>query len=268
MFCILGYFKPLCLLKLGIKSIIVLFSFLTVKLNSNFKTKSVTYPSQKFSHQISHFTSRNLHKQPYRLVECPPPEIKNLNRPGTSDWECIPRTTKQLAQETVFRLRKIIGSRQILIEPFFRDFDTKNYKHVTKCQMRRVFSMNSIVLYDKEILALMARYGNDMGFNYMKFLRDINEVYFCESNHKKLMEILKKINENAALPCTHPERTIIEVLAKIKGEICRKKINLEMFLKNGDKFSKDALPVSEFRRNFSGAGIILEDCELVIVCDS
>ncbi|KAL7024499.1 hypothetical protein ACKWTF_013069 [Chironomus riparius] len=224
---------------------------------------------KKFCDDIDEvFEIKNLHKQPYRLVECPPTEVKTLNRPGTADWECIPISTKQLAQETVFKLRKIIEGRQILIEPFFRDFDSNNYKHVTKCQMRRVFSMNSIVLSDKEILALMARYGNDMGFNYMKFLRDINEVYFCESKHEKLLEMLRKINEIPVPPCTHPERTIIEVLAKIKGEICRKRINLDMFLKNGQKFAKDELPVSDFRRNFSAAGIILEDCELDIVCDS
>lgn len=128
--------------------------------------------------------------------------------------------------------------------------------------------MNSIVLSDKEIMALMTRYGNDMGFNYMKFLRDINEVYFSESKHEKLLNILRKINETPTSPCTHPERTIIEVLAKIKGEICRKRINLDLFLKNGQKFARDELPVNDFRRNFSAAGIILEDCELDIVCDS
>lgn len=132
--------------------------------------------------------------------------------------------------------------------------------------MRRVFSMNSIILSDQEVLALMARYGNDMGFNYTKFLKDINEVYSCESKHEKIIDILRKINEVPTPPCSN--RTIIEVLARIKGEITRKRINIDQFLRNGSKLHQDVVPVIEFRRNFSAAGIILEECELDIVCDS
>lgn len=156
----------------------------------------------------------------------------------------------------------------MLIEPFFKDFDTKNNLHVSRCQMRRAFSSNSIILCDKEIQALMARYGNDCGFNYMKFLKDINEVQFCESKHKKLMEMLKKINKPVEIPCQNPNVTIVDVLAKIRGQIVRKRINFDRFLRNGEKFNNPALPASDFERNFSAAGIFLEKCELDILTES
>lgn len=134
--------------------------------------------------------------------------------------------------------------------------------------MRRVFSSNSIILSDKEIDALMLRYGNDLGFSYMKFLKDVDETIFCEAKHDKIMKLLKSINAEHPPPCTQPEVTIIELLAKIKNEIVRKRINFECFIRNGESAGNKPLPVEEFRRNFSAAGIILEKCELDILCDS
>ncbi len=139
--------------------------------------------------------------------------------------------------------------------------------HVTKCQMRRVFSSNSIILSDKEIQGLMLRYGNDLGFNYMKFLKEVNEADFCESKHEKIMKLMKLINAEQPPPCSQPEITIVEVLAKIKGEIVRKRINFDGFIRSGEKIG-DKMTAEYFKRNFSAAGIILEECELNILCDS
>lgn len=226
---------------------------------------------KKFLELIKFFfkiLTRNLHKQPYKLVECPPTAVKKLNRPGTSNWECIPRELKQYAQETLFKLRHLIKSRQIFVEQFFKDFDPHNNKHVSKCQMRRVFSSNAIILSDKEIDALMLRYGNDLGFNYMKFLKEIAEVEYCDNMHEKLVKMLKMINVDQPTPCSNPEMTIIEVLAKIKGEICRRRINFEEFIRNTEQFGNKPICANDFRRNFSAAGIILEDCELEVLCNS
>jgi hypothetical protein len=134
--------------------------------------------------------------------------------------------------------------------------------------MRRAFSSNGIVLSDKEISSLMLRYGNDLGFNYFKFLKDIADVQFCEAKHEKVLELLKLINNEQPPPCTQPEVTIIEVLAKIKGEIVRRRINYEGFIRNGEFIGDKPMSAKEFRRNFSAAGIILEECELDVLCNS
>lgn len=134
--------------------------------------------------------------------------------------------------------------------------------------MRRVFSSNGIILSDKEISALTLRYGNDLGFNYFKFLKDIADVHFCEAKHEKVLEMLKLINVEQPPPCTQPDVTIIEVLAKIKGEIVRRRINFEGFIRNGEFVGDKPLSAHEFRRNFSAAGINLEECELDILCNS
>lgn len=105
-----------------------------------------------------------------------------------------------------------------------------------------------------------------MGFNYWKFLMEINENQLCEWKHKEIMKIVKQMQEKKA-PCDEP-LSIIEVLAKVKNLITRNRINLEQFLRKGGKLNEGMVPTSKFRASFSAAGIILNDCELDILCKS
>lgn len=152
------------------------------------------------------------------------------------------------------------------IEMFFKGFDKSNHFHVSRCQMRRVFSSNSMLLSEKEIEALMLRYGDDMGFNYWKFLQEINDVKFCEAKHQEIMKLLKLINDKKPTPCSQPNFTVIEILAKVKGQVMRNRINIDQFMKQGEKLNEGMVPESKFRSSFSAAGIILEDCELDLMC--
>lgn len=201
-------------------------------------------------------------KQPYRVVESPPEEVRQLARPGTADWDCVPKSIKQLAQETIFRIRKLIKSQRISVEPYFKSFDKLNQVHVSRCQMRRVFSSISILLSELEIQALMMRYGDDVGFNYWKFMQEIDDVQFCESKHQEILKLLKKVNEKKPRPCSKPAFSVIEILAKLRGQITRKRINIDQFLGNGEILNEGMVPESKFRSSFSAAGIILDDCEL------
>lgn len=69
------------------------------------------------------FTIKNLDKQPYRVVECPPEEITDLSKSGMSDWNCESNNTQQNAQNAIFKIRNILFERRIFIESFFRSFD-------------------------------------------------------------------------------------------------------------------------------------------------
>lgn len=178
----------------------------------------------------------------------------------------MPRTIKQLAQETLFRIRNLVESRRINIEVFFKQYDKANTFHVSRCQLRRVLSSNSILLSETEVRALMERYGDDMGFNYTKFLVEINEKIFCHSKHLEIERLLKLINTKQPVPCPKENFSIIEVFAKIKGQITRNRINIDQFMKQEGKVGD--ISAIKFRSSFSAAGIILDDCELDILCKS
>lgn len=207
-------------------------------------------------------------KQPYRVVESPQQEVKEMARPGTANWDCVPKTMKQTSQEALLRIRKIVKSQRILIETYFKGFDKKNLLHVSRCQMRRVFSSCSILLSETEIMALMARYCDDLGFNYWQLMKDIDDVQFCESKHKEIMNILEIVNAEKPKRCPASHFSIIDVFAKVKGLVTRKRINLEQFMQCRGRLQEKFLPVRKFRASFSAAGIILDDCELDILCES
>ena len=133
--------------------------------------------------------------------------------------------------------------------------------------MRRVFSANSILLSGKEVEALMSRYSDDMGFNYWKFQQEIDDVQFCEAKHQEIMRILKIINEKKEMPCSKPSFSIIEILAKIKNQVTRNRINIDQFLRNGEILNGMVLK-SKFQSSFSAAGIFLDKCELDFLCKS
>lgn len=146
-------------------------------------------------------------------------------------------------------------------------FCRHNNYHVTRNQMRRILSMNSILLSNAELNALYKRYCDDMGFNYWDFLKEANDISAIESKYEKLCALTKQIN-NPAVLCCDKDLSIITVLAKIKGEVVRKRIDIEQFLKCNDKLHEHIVPTNDFRRAFSNANIILSDCELDIVCKS
>jgi hypothetical protein len=175
-------------------------------------------------------------------------------------------STEDLSQETLFRIRKIIKSRRILIEPFFKDYDKTKNLHVSQCQMRRVFSANSILLTDQETRALHVRYGDDLGFDYWKFLQEINEVLCGEENRHQSLSRLKlmKVKKSPASTAV----TVIEVFAKIRNQVTRNRINIEQFLSSGKKLHGDFVSECKFRSGFAAGGIFLDDGELDILCKS
>lgn len=214
------------------------------------------------------FLSRHLDKQPLRVVEPEPTKVKQLSRPGTVDWRTQPQSVKQLLRDTVFRIKCVVKTRRMQLAPYFRDFDKVNNNHVTNCQMRRVFSMNTFELTEKEVQALIVRFSDNMGFNYWKFLKEIDDVDFCESKHQEILKLLKIVNKKQSLTCVNPTITIVDVLAKVKNQITRKRINIDQFLRNGEKLNCGNVLESKFRSSFSAAGIILDDCELNVLCNA
>lgn len=112
----------------------------------------------------------------------------------------------------------------------------------------------------------MTRYGDDTGFNYWMFQKEIDDVQFCETKHQEIMRLIKKINERKEIVCSRPNFSVIDVLAKIKNQVTRNRINIDQFLSNGDIVNRGMVPESQFRSSFSAAGIILEDCELDALC--
>lgn len=90
------------------------------------------------------FTVKELEKLPNLKVESPPKEIEELNRKGTSDWQCQEKSKRDLCEETLLKIRYRVNERRILIKQFFKDYDRYAYFYfiafiITRTLLKKVF---------------------------------------------------------------------------------------------------------------------------------
>uniref|UniRef100_A0A336LCA6 CSON008072 protein n=1 Tax=Culicoides sonorensis TaxID=179676 RepID=A0A336LCA6_CULSO len=213
------------------------------------------------------FNVENLQCNPNTIVEVPPKEVKQLEKLGAMKQdECQSREFWELCQEAVFKINQSVTRRMILIEPLFRDFDRHRLGHVSINQFHQVLSSIGALLTSKEIQSLERRYLDDMGFNYILFLRDIEPQ--ATSLPKYIAYTEKKIQLNSAQkPVKAQPRDIIHIIADIKAQAVRKRINISQFMAGNDPLKHETITCSEFKRGLQNANIILNDQDLDRVCE-
>lgn len=96
------------------------------------------------------FTVKELEKLPNLKVESPPKEIAELNRRGTTNWQCEPKGIRELCEETLQKVRHRVEERRILLKQFFKDYD------------RSVF----VILYDSNFRTLRGKIPYELITNY------------------------------------------------------------------------------------------------------
>lgn len=73
------------------------------------------------------FTVKELEKLPNLRIESPPKEIAELPRRGAKNWQCEPKSIRELCEETLQKIRNRVNERRILLKQFFKDYD--RYTH-------------------------------------------------------------------------------------------------------------------------------------------
>ncbi|KAG4066440.1 hypothetical protein HA402_007076 [Bradysia odoriphaga] len=214
---------------------------------------------------------RNLDKRPYTIVELPEQEILELPKQGVECWNDQDPDTRDFCEETIFRIKSRIVKRQLYLEPYFKDLDKLNIGHVTSTQMRRVLTQYGILVSDEEFNVLVKRYADDMGFNYVWFLKEVDpEEYLIyasrfEENRRPPAPENRLPNEKCEQKTN--QLNIIHVFAKIKGIAARNRVRIMDFLKNFDKHNELCIVETDFRRGLNLAGIHLEHMELNLICE-
>lgn len=214
------------------------------------------------------FTIKNLDKAPYTIVESPLKEIKDLSKAGKEDWQCQKKSIRELAVEAVYKIKQIISKRRLLIEPLFRDFDRSKNFHVTRSQMRQVLAMIGVLLSDEEVYSLEQRYNDDLGFNYADFLKEADPKDYAIPKYEEFCEKMTVINGPKARKCPeNKEKDIVQVFAKVKGQVVRKRLRIYDFMKGFDRLNHTCIPETDFRRGLATASIDLTEHEVDLLCD-
>ncbi|KYM82924.1 hypothetical protein ALC53_06636 [Atta colombica] len=191
------------------------------------------------------FTIKGLDKLPSLKVESPPQDIAELPRKGVQSWQCQPKDIRELCEDIMQRIRQRVEERRILLKQFFKDYDKHNCGHVTRMQFRQVLIMATILLSPEEEFALEKRYNDDMGFNYTRFLQELEFQPIVEPLYYRMLEDKKRLNAERPPSEPHEDETnIVLILAKIKAKVVRERIKVLEFMRQFDRHNQ--LVISKF----------------------
>lgn len=85
--------------------------------------------------------------------------------------------------------------------------------------------------------------------------------------YDNLQEDLNRLNKQKSLTEVEPLSSIQDVLQKIKGQVFRRRIRLNEWLKDHDKLNSGRLPVETFRRAINPCQLELKEKELSLLED-
>ncbi|XP_046829104.1 uncharacterized protein LOC124428730 [Vespa crabro] len=196
------------------------------------------------------FTVKELEKLPTLKVVSPPKEIEELGKRGATDWQCEKKSIRELCEDTLQKVRHRVEERRILLKQFFKNYDKNNLGHVTRAQMRQVLTTATVLLSSEEEFALEQRYNDDLGFDYYRFLMELEAKPITAPLYDRILEEKKKINAEIKVLSsgTEDETNIVLVLAKIKAKVVRERIKVSEFLKQYDIHNELAITMVDFIR--------------------
>lgn len=220
----------------------------------------------KFMDDIeSVFTQPNLEKNPTYKV--PPQEVFCTPKPGTMDWSNASKDHAALVDETMVRLKARVQQRRLLAKPTFDDFDRHNNGHVTRGQFRQCLTMLELNCAEDEMQALEAKYVNDVGFNYMSFLHDLEPQEPPKFKYTERLKELREVNEKKNLPSNPVLADLEEVLTGIKNKVVKERVSVLEFMRDYDKLRTGRISKENFRRALDLCKFELKESEIALIED-
>lgn len=97
--------------------------------------------------------------------------------------------------------------------------------------MRQALAAAIILLSPEELLALERRYNDDLGFDYNRFLQELEAQSISEPLYHRMLEEKKRLNAERPPSEPHEDETnIILILAKIKAKVVRERIKVIRYM--------------------------------------
>ncbi|CAG9765528.1 unnamed protein product [Ceutorhynchus assimilis] len=222
-----------------------------------------------FEDDIDHiFTTKELEKYPSMEVTTHKRDNEEVPKVGSVNWQSVNKEQRSLCEDAVYKVKQKIIHRRILLKPMFKDFDKHNNGHVSRSQMRQALNSNGILLSDEELFSLEQRFKNDIGFNYVWFLKEVEPKPDDDPLYMDFVEDMKRLNaEPAKRPATRQEKDILQILAKIKGRVVRERIRVLDFMKDFDRCNEQVITRTNFHRALLTCGFELSCNEVETLVD-
>lgn len=91
-----------------------------------------------------------------------------------------------------------------------------NRGHVTNQQFRQSLAILDLVASEAELTAVSAKFMDDFGFNYLRFLSELQPTIVEEPKYSKFQQELADLNANKVLPEFRPSVDVQSLLKRIK----------------------------------------------------
>ncbi|XP_074647534.1 uncharacterized protein LOC141903328 [Tubulanus polymorphus] len=211
------------------------------------------------------FTQPNLEKNPCHVV--PAQEIFRVPKPGTVDWRNASADHKDLFDQTMHRLKQRAAERRVLAKPVFQDFDKHNNGYVTRQQFCQCLTMLELHTNAAEMAALEAKFCNDTGFNYLRFLNELEPKEPPKLMYVERLKDIRSANMKGKLPEHSPATDVEGVLCKIKTKVFKERVRVLEFMKDFDKLNSGRVLKTSFRRALDLCRFELTESECALLED-
>ncbi|XP_072165025.1 uncharacterized protein [Diadema setosum] len=221
---------------------------------------------QKFEKDIETVFTQvvpNLEKTPTSTII--PTEAFLMDKPGTLDWQTAPEPLQVTVTDAMERMQARVEQRRVLLKPTFQDFDRHNMGIVTQSQFRQCLTYLGLTASEEEMRALEAKYTNEMGFNYIQFLEELQPRPQQDLKYLQRLAELELVNNRKVSLEKNPLRDVEGIMDKIKTKVMRERIRVLEFMRNYDKLRTGRMLKENFRRSLDNAGLGLQPSEVEIL---
>ncbi|KAK2184430.1 hypothetical protein NP493_266g02009 [Ridgeia piscesae] len=211
------------------------------------------------------FTQPGLEKDPTHQV--PPSEMYLVPKPGTMQWEFASDEHHKLYNDTMTKWSERVKQRRVLVKPVFQDFDKHNNGHITRQHFRQCLRILEMSATETEMQAVEARFCDDVGFHYSRFLEELDPNPKTEMMYVKRIQNLRVVNDDKKAKEDHPVGDLESVLKKVKTMVVRERVRILEWMKDYDKLRSGRMPKSNFRRALDLCRLGLYESELALLED-
>ncbi|KAI8521606.1 hypothetical protein Bbelb_013600 [Branchiostoma belcheri] len=212
----------------------------------------------------SAFTQKGLEKTPTHAV--PSTEVFQMSKPGTLHWEAqAPDDWKSVVDAAMHRMREKAAQRRLLSKPVFQDFDRHNYGYVTLSQFRQCLTYLSLDATEEEAAAIEAKFSDKTGFNYLRFLAELQPTPAQEKMYEKRLQELTLVNQQKQLPEMNAAPDLGGVMFKIKDKVAKERTRVLEWMRDYDKLRTGRMKKNSFRRALDLCKFELKPSEVAIL---
>ncbi|XP_077982616.1 uncharacterized protein LOC144437541 [Glandiceps talaboti] len=205
----------------------------------------------------------NLEKTPTN--EVPTQDTFLMDKPGTTNWNNVDGMVVSIVDNVMERMRQRAMQRRVLAKPCFQDFDRHNRGHVTNSQFRQCLTYLSLTATEDEMIALEMKFADNFGFNYLRFLEELQPGVKQDMKYQERLVELHAVNSRVVNLEKNACTDVDSVLTKIKSKVMKERIRILEFLRDYDKLRTGRMKKETFRRALDPANLGLKGSEVAIL---